>query len=312
MAEAISAGDASAHFLNAIEPEKARDERPEVDRFVEALGANRLMSDLVGEDVDGYLRARFPDAFEEGDTDADAELDDEAAAQIEPLRAFLAYASRLAFTEENLVPFLHLGERAGGARGGAGAAAELGGKAYYVTLEGLASLEHELDELKGRRPEIADVLRAAMADKDFRENAPLDAARDQQAHLEARIRLIEDQLRHAVIIDPETKGGRANVGSTVKVLNLEVDREQTFQLVSPSEVDPQGGKISVESPVGNAVIDHIPGDEVLVKRLAAIRPRRPRADARPRRPGLAARKPRLAAMPAAERARPDSRCRQRR
>ena len=265
MAEAISAGDASAHFLNAIEPEKARDERPEVDRFVEALGTERLMSDLVGEDVDGYLRARFPDAFEEGDTDADAELDDEAAAQIEPLRAFLAYASRLAFTEENLVPFLHLGERAGGARGGAGAAAELGGKAYYVTLEGLASLEQELEELKGRRPEIADVLRAAMADKDFRENAPLDAARDQQAHLEARIRMIEDQLRHAVIIDPETKGGRANVGSTVKVLNLEVDREQTFQLVSASEVDPQGGKISVESPVGNAVIDRIPGDEVLVK-----------------------------------------------
>ena len=114
-------------------------------------------------------------------------------------------------------------------------------------------------------PEIAEDLRAAMADKDFRENAPLDAARDQQAHLEARIHLIEDQLRHAVIIDPETKGGRANVGSTVKVLNLDVDREQTFQLVSPSEVDPQGGKISVESPVGNAVINHIPGDEVLVK-----------------------------------------------
>ena len=263
MAEAISAGDASAHFLNAIEPEKARDERPEVERFVESLGADRLMSELTADDVDGYLRARFPDALE--DVDADVELDDESAAQIEPLRAFLAYASRLAFTEENLVPALHLGDHAGGARGGAGAAGELGGRAYYVTIEGLAALEHELEELKGRRPEIAAVLRAAMADKDFRENAPLDAARDQQAHLEARIRLIEDQLRHAVIIDPETKGGRANVGSTVKVLNLEMDREQTFQLVSPSEVDPQGGKISVESPVGYAVINHITGDEVLVQ-----------------------------------------------
>ena len=104
-----------------------------------------------------------------------------------------------------------------------------------------------------------------MADKDFRENAPLDAARDQQAHLEARIRVIEDQLRHAVIIDPETKRGRANVGSTVKVLNLSQDREQTFQLVSPSEVDPADGKISVESPVGSAVIDHVPGDEVEVQ-----------------------------------------------
>ncbi len=262
MAEAISAGDASAHFLNAIEPEKAREERPEVERFVEWLGAEREMSALGGDEIASYLRERFPDAATD---DEESDLDEASAAQIEPLRAFLAYASRLAFTEENLVPHLRLGEGAGGARGGAGAAAELGGKAYYVTLEGVAALEQELDDLKARRPEIASELRAAMADKDFRENAPLDAARDQQAHLEARIRVIEDQLRHAVIIDPETKRGRANVGSTVKVLNLSQDREQTFQLVSPSEVDPADGKISVESPVGSAVIDHVPGDEVEVQ-----------------------------------------------
>ena len=261
MAEAISAGDASAHFLNAIEPEKAREERPEVERFVEWLGAEREMGALGGDEIASYLRERFPDAVTD---DEESELDETSAAQIEPLRAFLAYASRLAFTEENLVPHLRLGEGAGGARGGAGAAAELGGKAYYVTLEGVAALEQELEDLKARRPEIAAELRAAMADKDFRENAPLDAARDQQAHLEARIRVIEDQLRHAVIIDPETKRGRANVGSTVKVLNLSQDREQTFQLVSPSEVDPADGKISVESPVGSAVIDHVPGDEVEV------------------------------------------------
>ena len=262
MAEAISAGDASTHFLNALEPEKARDERPEVERFVEWIGAERDMNSLTGDEIDAYLRERFPDALSDSE---DGELDDVSAAQIEPLRAFLAYASRLAFTEENLVPYLRLGERAGGARGGAGAAAELGGRAYYVTLEGVALLEHELEELKARRPQIARELHAAMADKDFRENAPLDAARDTQAHLEARIRSIEDQLRHAVIIDPETKRGRANVGSRVKVLNLSQDREQTFQLVSPSEVDPADGKISVESPVGSAVIDRVPGDEVEVR-----------------------------------------------
>ncbi len=262
MAEAISVGDAGAHFLNALEAEKAREERAEIDRFVEWLGADHLMGDLTADQIGEYLRERFPEAFA---TDDDpAELDDEMSTLLEPLRALLAYASRLAFTEENLVPALRLREGGGGARGGAGAAAELGG-AYYVTIEGLESLEQELEELKARRPEIAESLRAAMADKDFRENAPLDAARDAQAHLEARIRVIEDQLRHAVIIDPETKRGRANVGSTVKVLNLNLDREQTFQLVSPSEVNPASGKISVESPVGLAVINQGPGDEVLVE-----------------------------------------------
>ena len=133
-----------------------------------------------------------------------------------------------------------------------------------MTIEGLAGLEKEVAELKAERPVIAELLRTAMADKDFRENAPLDAARDAQAHLEARIRQIEDQLRHAVIIDADQKGGRANVGSTIRVLNLKSDREQVYHLVSPNEVNPAEGKISIESPVGMAVMNHSAGDEVQV------------------------------------------------
>lgn len=246
MAEAITATEAAAHFLNSIEPEKAHDERPSVEHFVERVGQDREMGSLTGDDISAYVTSEHERV---GDS-----------SHLEPLRGFLAYCSRLAFTSTNLVPFLGL---EGGARGDA-AVEELGGRAYYVTLEGLAALEREVDELKGRRPEIAEQLRAAMADKDFRENAPLDAARDAQAHLEARIRAIEDQLRHAVIIDPDQKGGRANVGSTVRVMNLKVNREQTFHLVSPNEVDPSNGKISVESPVGKAVINHGVGDEVTV------------------------------------------------
>lgn len=250
MAEPISAAEAREHFLNSLEPERAREERPDVDQLVEWFGRDRMLHELTGEAVASFL-GEFHTATEE-------------ETELEPLRGFLAYCSRLNFTDENLVPFLHLRAGGGGARGGAGAIDELGGKAYYVTLQGLANLEEELVELKGRRPQIADELRAAMADKDFRENAPLDAARDSQAHLEARIRSIEDQLRHAVIIDPGQKGGRANVGSTVRVLNLEADREQTFHLVSPGEVDPANGKISVESPFGVAVINRGVGEEVTV------------------------------------------------
>lgn len=246
MAEAITTTEAAAHFLNSLEPEKAQEERPQVEHFVEKVGPAREMGSLTGADVDAYVASEHERVG--------------SSSHLEPLRGFLAYCSRMAFTPMNLVPYLGL---SGGARGDA-AVEELGGKAYYVTIEGLAALERELEELKGRRPEIAEQLRAAMADKDFRENAPLDAARDAQAHLEARIRAIEDQLRHAVIIDPDQKAGRANVGSTVRVMNLKMNREQTFHLVSPNEVDPSNGKISVESPVGKAVINHGAGDEVTV------------------------------------------------
>jgi transcription elongation factor GreA len=250
MAEAMTAGEASAHFLQSIDPERARVERPDVDAFINAFGDSRPIAELSAPDVSQYAHRFQDDGVED-------------APQLEPVRAFLAYASRLAFTTSNLVPALQLGPDAGGARGER-AAAELGGEAFRITVEGLANLERELEMLKAERPRIAGELRAAMADKDFRENAPLDAARDAQAHLEARIRDIEARLRHAVIIDPTQKDGRANVGSVVKLLNVQSEREQVFHLVSPTEVDPGSGKISVESPVGAAVIDRRPGDEIVV------------------------------------------------
>ena len=250
MAERITASEALAHFQNslAVEPEKARDQIPVVERFTAWLGADRVMDALTLDEVSRYLR----------------EQTDGSHAQVEPLRAFLAYASRLAFTDENLVPALQLGPNAGGARGAAGANMELGGSAYHVTLEGLERLEQQLSEEKAKRGGIADELREAMADKDFRENAPLDAARDEQAHLEARIRDLEARLHDAVIIDEGAKGGRANVGSVVRLLNLAAGSEQSFTLVSPTEVDPANGKISIASPMGGAVANRAPGDEVTV------------------------------------------------
>ena len=248
MAEVVSATEASVHFLNSLDPDKAHDERSAIERFVAWFGGGRPMRELTGDDVGAY-------AEQQGGGNGTA---------LEPIRAFLAYSSRMAFTDENLVAHLHLGGEGGEGGGGEGSGAAMGAEGYHMTIEGVAALERDLEGLKSRRPEIAESLRTAMQDKDFRENAPLDAARDEQAHLEAHIREIEDQLRRAVIIDEDAKAGRADVGSTVKVLNLESSREQTFHLVSPAEVDPTSGKISVQSPFGAAIIDHGPGDEVTV------------------------------------------------
>ncbi len=232
----------------ANEPEKAEAELPVVRAFVAWFGAKRPMGELRGGDVSTYVKTKT----------------DGTPGHVEPLRAFLAYCSRLAFTPENLVPALGVGPTAGGARGGHGANAELGGAAFYVTLDGLRHIEDQVAMEKAKRPAIAQKLHDAMADKDFRENAPLDAARDEQGQLEARIRDLEGRLRNAVIIDEHAKGGRANVGSVVKLMNLDTSREQTFMLVSATEVDPSQGKISIQSPVGTAVMNRGTGEEVTV------------------------------------------------
>ena len=94
---------------------------------------------------------------------------------------------------------------------------------------------------------MAEDLRRAMADKDFRENAPLDAARENQAHLEARIRDIETTLKHAVTVGSTTRrpDATAGVGSRIVLRNLKFRAEVRYMLVSPSEVNPAEGKISI-------------------------------------------------------------------
>ena len=247
MAESVTAAEAMEHFEGSManEPEKAEAELPAVRAFVAWFGVKRPMGELRGGDVTTYVKTKTDGSIE----------------HVEPLRAFLAYCSRIAFTPENLVPALGIGLTGGGARG---ANAELSGAAFYVTLDGLRHIEDQLAMEKGKRPAIAQKLHDAMADKDFRENAPLDAARDEQGQLEARIRDLESRLRNAVIIDEQAKGGRANVGSTVKLVNLDTNREQTFMLVSATEVDPSKGKISIQSPVGIAVMNRGEGEEVTV------------------------------------------------
>lgn len=250
MAESVTASEAMEHFEGSLanEPEKAEVELPVVRAFVSWFGLKRSMGELRGGDVSTYVKTKT----------------DGSPVHVEPLRAFLAYCSRLAFTPENLVPALGVGPAAGGARGGHGANAELGGDAFYVTLDGLRHIEEQLAAEKAKRPMIAQKLHDAMADKDFRENAPLDAARDEQGQLEAHIRDLETRLRNAVIIDEQAKGGLANVGSVVKLVNLDTSREQTFTLVSATEVNPALGKISIQSPVGTAVMNRGTGDEVTV------------------------------------------------
>jgi transcription elongation factor GreA len=134
-----------------------------------------------------------------------------------------------------------------------------------LTAEGQASLSAELEALKARRPGIAEELRRAMMDKDFRENAPLDAAREHQAHVEGRIRQLEAILKHAEVIGGQTApGAKTHLGSTVILRDLASGSAVRYVLVSPSEVSPAEGKISIASPVGKAILSRTVGDEVEV------------------------------------------------
>lgn len=186
--------------------------------------------------------------------------------RVESVRAFLAYLKKQGATETNLATHIRFRRPTGtkpGTTASRAAAAAAAAERRELTPEGHSALLAELEELRAQRPQIASELQRAMADKDFRENSPLDAARDKQAHLEARIRDIEEMLRVGEVV---TAAGSsvARLGSTVTLTNLQSSAKIEYTLVSPNEVNPSQGKISASSPVGKAVLDRRVGEEVEV------------------------------------------------
>ena len=131
----------------------------------------------------------------------------------------------------------------------------------YLTAEGEQKLKNELAELKGpRREDLAQRLRSAIQMGDLSENADYHKAKEDQAFLEGRIQEIEAVLRSAVIIE-KSQGDFVSVGSHVTIQEADFDPE-TFYVVGAKEADPRNGKISNESPIGSALLNHKVGDVV--------------------------------------------------
>ena len=134
-------------------------------------------------------------------------------------------------------------------------------KVYQITESGQRELERELEELKSRRGEIADKIAAARDFGDLSENAEYDAAREAQGLLETRITEIETILQNASIIQTGSSS-TVTLGSTVE---LEANgKAVVYTVVGPVEADPLEGKVSNESPIGQALMGKAVGDTVTI------------------------------------------------
>jgi len=134
----------------------------------------------------------------------------------------------------------------------------------YLTPGGEKKLKAELAELTGpRREELAQRLRSAIQMGDLSENADYHKAKEDQGFLEGRIQEIEAILRMAVIVE-KTNSDVVTVGSHVTVQEENFPAE-TYSLVGAKEADPRNGKISNESPIGSALMNHKVGDVVVAE-----------------------------------------------
>jgi transcription elongation factor GreA len=245
--------EAMGRYLATLKPEDKQNQQQELNRFVRWF-ERRPMSELSAQEVE-----RYQEEFEK--TGADSR-------RLEPIKLFLAFSQKHGFTDINYGKFIRIKRVTGrGGRGGATAQVEMP-TGEMLTAEGFQRLQEELDHLiTVKRPEIAHDLFEARIDKDFRENAPYDAAKQHQAEVEARIRQLQGILARAQIIEGGRGdgSGRVKLGAKVQLRDLTHDEELEYTLVSANEANPRLGRISVASPVGRALLERGVGDTVEVE-----------------------------------------------
>jgi transcription elongation factor GreA len=135
-----------------------------------------------------------------------------------------------------------------------------------ITTEGLEALQAEVEDLEGRgRNEMAERIKAARELGDLKENAEYHVAKEDQAHLETKIKRLRERLRQAVVTEVDPKDGAFAFGRTAEVLDEGSGKVQTWTLVGRAEADLTKGKLSVESPVGRALRDQPVGETVEIE-----------------------------------------------
>ena len=224
--------------------------KQQLRKFVQWCGGDKAVSDLTPPEIEEY-----------GEQAAGTDGGAQSAERLKEVRKFLSFAKRKGLIQQNMAQHLRI-RKSKIRRDTAGDSSDI----IELTPDGHAQLVKELEELKARRSPLAAEIREAAADKDVRENVPLEAAREQLGHVESRIREIENTLKSAIIVDPSKRKGKVvRVGMKVMLKDLGTGRQTRYTLVSAYEAKPLEGKISDVSPVGKALLRRSAGQEVDVE-----------------------------------------------
>ncbi len=247
--EALSLEELALRYLTSLPGEERVDKQQEVNKFVLWYGKGRTITHITPTELETYAQWT---AASTGD----------ANKKLEPVRALLQYARKQKLLKVSLAPHLRIKQvhrKKADRRQPQPAPVAL-------TANDHAELKAQLQALEEERVRVAEEMRVAAADKDFRENAPLHAARERAAHIEARMNDIQASLATGIVVEveaqPETLG--AKLGCTVALVSMATGDRHTYTLATRNEAKPAVGKISIDSPLGKAVLNQHEGDVVKV------------------------------------------------
>lgn len=232
---------------------KVKEGYQDLGKFVNHFGRERDINEIAPSEIADYAQHIGRTA-------------NEPAKRLASVKLFLAYLKKQELIEASLATHLRIPRARASASKRAAAASQAEGT--VLSQEGYDMLTGQLDALKIERVSVVEDIKRAMEDKDFRENAPLDAAKERQGFVESKIKELENSLKGAKIMSEvrgqSSKNRKVSIGSKVTVRDLASGKKSTFSLVDIREADLTLGKLSTISPVGQALMDSLVGDEVSV------------------------------------------------
>ncbi len=229
--------------------------REAVTRFLWHFGPTTPISELSPKTMEGFQETIGANAMD-------------LASRLQPVKEFLRYCWKQEYTvtvnaegqasAQNLGNYLRIKRATNVVRAGSRFQHEQA-QTFEMTAAGLQSLNEELEQLNAEMPEAIQAVAAAREDKDIRENAPLEAAREHQERLKSRIDELEYQIAHAAVGDGRATG-RAKLGSHVSVVEVDdngglLGEAREYTLVGTTEANAAARRISVESPLGRGLLD---------------------------------------------------------
>jgi transcription elongation factor GreA len=242
-----SLGKATTLYLAKLSVKNRDDSLPEIYRFAKWYGWESSFSTLAGPAV-----ASYSDQLNVSDIDYEKKFS--------ILRAFLAYAKKAGWSATNLAT--HLKTKKGKAEQSI-ASRRNAPETVTLTQERFDELKVELETLKKKSRELVGEIQRAAADKDFRENTPFHAAREERGHVEGRIKELEAMFKSATIIqDNKEPSFKSVIGDCLVICDLATGEECRYMLVDPREVNAAKGKISIASPLGKALLGRRDGETI--------------------------------------------------
>lgn len=247
----LSVEEAALSFLTSLSSEEGKEKQQEINRFLAWYGKDRPIIQVTPLEVASYAEQVVA---------AGGNIN----RKLEPLKAFLSYAKKAKYVTTSLAPHVRIKQPSRKTSKSTKVARQT--KKVHMTAESFEQLKSQLAALEEEEQQVVQEIRLAAADKDFRENAPLKAAKERREQLDIRIQEVKADLSNATLLEEEliTEEIKVRLRSTVVLQDMSCGAELTYTLVTKNEVNPVQMKISIDSPIGKALLHQCQGDVVKV------------------------------------------------